>query len=131
MPDRTRQCLTVPTGLTAKAQLYVWATRGPFGRLTKSLCDFGDMTPHTLVGGAQTTHSRQRLAFGRIVETTQGRPWGLEGTPSPGPQGLWTGARGSQGPSGRPTTRGTPLLEYTVLEYDREGVNVTKLGNRG
>jgi hypothetical protein len=35
--------------------LYVWATRGPFGRLPKSLCDFGDMTPHTLVGGAQTT----------------------------------------------------------------------------
>mmetsp|Transcript_38659 Transcript_38659/g.87827 ORF Transcript_38659/g.87827 Transcript_38659/m.87827 type:complete len:283 (-) Transcript_38659:1592-2440(-) len=35
--------------------LYVWVTRGPFGRLTKSLCDFGDMTPHTLVGGAQTT----------------------------------------------------------------------------
>jgi hypothetical protein len=28
-------------------------TRGPFGRLPKSLCDFGDMTPHTLVGGAQ------------------------------------------------------------------------------
>ena len=35
--------------------LYMWATRGPFGRLLKSLCDFGDMTPHTLVGGAQTT----------------------------------------------------------------------------
>ena len=35
--------------------LYVWVTRGPFGRRTKSLCDFGDMTPHTLVGGAQTT----------------------------------------------------------------------------
>ena len=32
--------------------LYVWVTRGPFGRLTKSLCDFGDTTPHTLVGGA-------------------------------------------------------------------------------
>jgi hypothetical protein len=35
--------------------LYVWVTRGPFGRLMKSLCDFDDMTPHTLVGGAQTT----------------------------------------------------------------------------
>ena len=35
--------------------LYVWVTRGPFGRLPKSLCDFGDKTPHTLVGGAQTT----------------------------------------------------------------------------
>jgi hypothetical protein len=30
-------------------------TRGPFRRLPKSLCDFGDMTPHTLVYGAQTT----------------------------------------------------------------------------
>jgi hypothetical protein len=30
--------------------------RGPFRRLPKSLvCDFGDMTPRTLVGGAQTT----------------------------------------------------------------------------
>ena len=35
--------------------LYVWVTRGPFGRRTKSLCDFGDTNPHTLVGGAQTT----------------------------------------------------------------------------
>ena len=33
----------------------MWMARGPFRRLTKSLCDFGDMTPHTLVGGAQTT----------------------------------------------------------------------------
>ena len=33
----------------------MWMTRGPFRRLPKSLCDFGDMTPHTLVGGAQTT----------------------------------------------------------------------------
>jgi hypothetical protein len=30
-------------------------TRGPLRRLPKSLRDFGDMTPHTLVGGAQTT----------------------------------------------------------------------------
>ena len=35
--------------------LYVWVTRGPFGRRSTSLCDFGDTTPHTLVGGAQTT----------------------------------------------------------------------------
>ena len=52
--------------------------------------------------------SRQGPAFGRIVETTQGRPGGLEGTPSPAPQRLLIGARGSQGPSGRPATRGTP-----------------------
>ena len=30
-------------------------TQGPFRRLPKSLCNFGDMTTHTLVGGAQTT----------------------------------------------------------------------------
>ena len=41
-------------------------------------------------------------AFGRIVETTQGRPWDLEGTPSPAPQRLLIGRRGSQGPSVRP-----------------------------
>ena len=35
--------------------LDVLATWGPFGRLPKNLCDFGDMTPHTLVGGAQAT----------------------------------------------------------------------------
>jgi hypothetical protein len=93
--------------------LYVWVTGGPFGRLTKSLCDFGDMTPHTLVGGAQTRpHGKakgQRSGIGRIVETTQGRPGDLEGTPSPGPQRLLIGARGSQGPSVRvrPATRGT------------------------
>ena len=34
--------------------LYVWVTRGPFGRRSKSLCDFGDTNSHTLVGGAQT-----------------------------------------------------------------------------
>ena len=28
--------------------LDVWATRGPFGGLTKSLCGFGDMTPSLL-----------------------------------------------------------------------------------
>ena len=32
----------------------MWMTRGPFRQLTKSLCDFGDVTPHTLVDGAQT-----------------------------------------------------------------------------
>ena len=96
--------------------LYVWVTRGPFGRLTKSLCDFGDMTPHTLVGGAQTTlTARASAAFGRIVETTQGRPGDLEGTPSPGPQRLWTGARGSQGPSLRPQHEAPPLFKYKFM----------------
>ena len=62
------------------------------------------------------------MAFGRIVETTQGRPWDLEGTPSPGLQGLWTGARGSQGPSGRPATRGTPP-DPRIWDYSGEGVD--------
>ena len=38
----------------------------------------GDMTPHTLVGGAQTTLSRQRPARARVVETAQVRPGDLE-----------------------------------------------------
>jgi hypothetical protein len=47
----------------------MWVTRGPFRRLPKGLCDFVDTTTHTLVGGAQTTLSRQRPARARIVET--------------------------------------------------------------
>ena len=39
-------------------------TRGPFRRLLKSLCDFGDMTPHTLVCGAQTTLTATASARG-------------------------------------------------------------------
>ena len=35
------------------------------------------------------------------------------------PQGLWTGARGLQGPSGRPATRGTPS-GVVYYPYDRE-----------
>ena len=65
--------------------LCVWATRGPFGRLTKSLCDIGDMTPHTLVGGAQTTLTARasvqadhrndpREAWGPRAGDTQSRP---------------------------------------------------------
>ena len=108
--------------------LYVWVTRGPFGRRTKSLCDFGGTTPHTLVGGAQTTLTARGRASVRADRRTskrpkaQGRPWDLEGTPSPGPQGLWADARGSQGPSGRPATRGT-IPDHRFYDHDREGVN--------
>ena len=56
--------------------------------------------------------SRQGPAFGRIVETTQGMPWDLEGTPSPAPQRLWTGARGSRKGSGSDAILGaSPTLE--------------------
>ena len=69
--------------------------------------------------------SRQGPAFGRIVETTQGRPGDLEGTPSPAPQGLWTGARGSQGSSGRPATRDTVQDGvYNIL--DGKGLSHTR-----
>ena len=77
--------------------LYVWVTRGPFGRLTKSLCDFGDMRhmpPHTLVGGAQTTLTARASvrADRRKLETTYKgglRPWGPRGdTQSRPPEAL-------------------------------------------
>ena len=63
-----------------------------------------------------------RVRFERIVETTQGRPGDLEGTPSPAPQRLWTGAQGSQGPSVPPATRGTPLVVY-YHSREEKGVN--------
>ena len=81
----------------------------------------------------------QGPAFGRIVETTQkpkGRPWDLEETPSPspGPRGLWTGARGSQGAVARrdgpqqptPNTR-HPRSGFCFLVYQ----NTTVKGEGG
>ena len=64
--------------------------------------------------------SRHGPAFGRTDETTQGRPGDLEGTPSPAPQRLWTGARGPQGPSGRSATRGT-IPCHGLYDHSTEG----------
>ena len=89
--------------------LYVWVTRGPFGRLTKSLCDFGDisLTPHTLVGGAQTTlTARASVRADRRNDPREAlRPRG--DTQSRPPEALDRCA-GVTRPSGRPATRGTP-----------------------
>ena len=56
-------------------------TRGPFGRLLKSLYDFGDMTPHNVTHARRRRWSSdhphgngQRARGPRIVETGQGRP---------------------------------------------------------
>ena len=102
--------------------LYVWVTRGPFGRLPKSLCVTSVAGPLTRSSVELRPPSRRGPAFRQIVETTQGRPWDLEGTPSPGPQGLWTGARGSQGPSGRPATRGTPPIHVYMSTAGNKGL---------
>jgi hypothetical protein len=90
--------------------LDMWATRGPLGRLPKSLCDFGDMTPLTRSSVELRPPSRaQGPAFGRIIETTQGGPGDLEGTPPVPPPRGFSPVRGvSQGPSGRHSARGTP-----------------------
>ena len=99
--------------------LYVWVMRGPFGRLTKSLCDFGDKTTHTLVarrstvGGAQTTLTARasvradrqndpREALGPRGDT-QSRP--------PGALDRCAGVTGAVGTARN--TRGTPLFMYT------------------
>ena len=50
----------------------------------RSLCDFGDMTPHMLIGGAQTTLTANGQRA-RIVETGQVRPGDLEIKPIPRP----------------------------------------------
>ena len=59
-------------------------TRGPFGRLPKSLCDFGDMTPHTLVGGAQTTLTATASARADRRDC-RSEAWGPRGKPIPRP----------------------------------------------
>ena len=110
----------------------MWVTRGPFGSdelqracvtsvtwplsLTRSSVELRPQT--TLMHG--NTNGKGQRTFGRIVETTQGRPGDLEGTPSPAPQGLLTGVWGSQGPSGRSATRGIPLLiDYMTTDSDQ------------
>ena len=67
------------------------------------MCDFGDMTPHTLVGGAQTTltaTARER-ADHRDWPNEAWSAGDLEGKPIPRPWTRWTGARGPQGPAVR------------------------------
>jgi hypothetical protein len=72
------------------------------------------MTPHTLVGGAQTTlTARASVRADRRNDPREARG-PVEGAPSPDPQGLWTGERGTHGPSVRPATRRNPLLECTL-----------------
>ena len=102
--------------------LYVWVTRGPFGRRTKSLCDFGDTNPHTLVGGAQTTlTARASVRADRRNDPREAL----------GPRGD-TQSRASEaldrcgGVTGAVrTARNTRHPPYSsILEYDREGVNV-------
>ena len=108
--------------------LYVWVTRRDHldvGRLTKSLCDFGDMTPHTLVGGAQTTLTARPRASVRADRRNDPREaWGPRGdthSRPPDTRGFaWTGARGSQGPSGRPATRGTIVHSCILVPESRK-----------
>ena len=64
--------------------------RGPFGQLLTSLCDCGDMTPHTLVGGDQTTLTARASARAdrRDCPSDVSEAWGPRGNihihPGPG-----------------------------------------------
>ena len=87
--------------------LYVWATRGPFGRLPKSLCDFGDRTPHMLVGGAQTTLTVRAIVRADRRDDPR-EAWEPQGATQSRPPEALDRCTGSQGPSGRPATRGIP-----------------------
>ena len=103
--------------------LYVWVTRGPFGRRTKSLCDFGDTNPHTLVGGAQTTLTARasvradrrndpREALGPRGDTQSRPPEALD---------RCAGVTGAVGTARN--TRGTPpsILPYATDENEFSG----------
>jgi hypothetical protein len=72
-------------------------TRGPFRRLPKSLCDFGDMTSHTLVGGAQTTLTATASARAdrRDCPSEAWGPRGKTHTPPPGALDRHAGATGA------------------------------------
>jgi hypothetical protein len=98
-------------------------TRGPFGRLLKSLCDFGDMTPHTLVGGAQTTPSRQRPARARVVETAQVRPGDLEIKPIPALRRFGPARGGHRG-----HRYGPKVPDPIPIEWDQGGKGVNPRG---
>jgi hypothetical protein len=101
--------------------LYVWVTRGAFGRRTKSLCDFGDMTPHTLVGGAQTTlTARASVRADRRNDPREA--WGPRGdTQSRPPEALDRCAGVTEAVR---TARNTRHHSYlSILKYSGEGVN--------
>ena len=69
-------------------------TRGPSKRLPKSLCDFGDMsTPHTLVGGAQTTLTATASARADRGDCPS-EAWGPRGKTHAPPRGHFGAAGG-------------------------------------
>ena len=103
--------------------LYVWVTRGPFGRRTKSLCDFGDMAPHTLVGGAQTTlTARASVRADRRNDPREA--WGPRGDTQSRPPGALDRCAGVTGAVG--TARNItqcPLYPIPKGYNGAEGVN--------
>ena len=89
------------------------ATRGPFGRLPKSLCDFGDRTPHTLVGGAQTTLTA-RASVRADRQNDLREAWGPQGDTQSRPPEALDRCTGVTGPVG--TARNT--RHHTVCVGD-------------
>ena len=100
------------------------------------LYDFGGMTPHTLVGGVQTTLTARASA--RADRRNNPREaWRPRGDTQPRPQEAFDRCTGaSQGPSVRSTTQGNTPWSHTVYIYgdhDRvnEGVNPSWLVHVG
>ena len=113
--------------------LYVWVTRGPFGRHTKSLCDFGDMTPHTLVGGAQTTLTARASVVARRADRRNDprEALGPRGnTQSRPPEALDRCAGGHRGRRDGPQHE-APFLVDRIWVYNREGVHSTDFVGTG
>jgi hypothetical protein len=83
-------------------------------------CDFGDMTPHTLVGGAQATlSSRASVRADRRDDPREALgPRGDTQSRPPGALDRCAGVTGAVGTARN--TRHPPYL--SILEYDHEGV---------
>ena len=108
--------------------MYVWVTRGPFGRLPKSLCDFGDRTSHshTLVGGAQTTlTARASVRADRRNDPREA--WGPRGDTQSRPPGALDRCAGVTGAVG--TARNTRHHSWSgTPDHGQERVNGDRCG---
>ena len=88
--------------------------RGPFKRLPKSLCDFVDMTPHTLVGGAQTTLTARASARAHLRDYPS-EAWEPRDKTHTPPLGAFDRRTGVAGAGGKPLNLKVAFLTTTAV----------------